>query len=318
MVNGNPSRIDRRKLPGVDREVSILTVSIDPPMAAPASTDARTVQELRNARARGVTTFDVAAARFPARAERLIAAAFPSPDPDVTAIVGRAVDSLAQERDRRGDSARPSDFPGALEESLEQSRRRLAPVPISVLEWSSPPVATPGGTTEEPADFPTGSGSKGAVRALRLSPRAVALPEGDSASGLFSAGFSLLEREVALLFEGANERAGARLIARDPFSDGRLDGSRFEAATALSAPGAGPVELRRLQTEFEPVLALGFLTKDRKRTLAQAALHYVLDRPWVVTTVVPLPAPERFEEILGFGASPSLSEEDRSRLGLVK
>jgi aryl-alcohol dehydrogenase-like predicted oxidoreductase len=84
------------------------------------------------------------------------------------------------------------------------------------------------------------------------------------------------------------------------------------------APEARPADMRRLRREFEPVLRLGFLTEGGRRTLAQAALRFVLRWPWVVTCVIPLPPPERFEEILGFGSAPEISDEELARLGLVK
>lgn len=311
--------IGRRKLPGTERDLSELTVLVDPPMASPPSLDERVVRELRNARRLGVTTFDVADARFPSRAERLIADAFPEPDSGVTVIVGRSVGSLAREKTARGRRPSPPDLEVALEESLDQSRRRLAPVSVSVVEWNPSHEPESEAGTREPG-MPAFSNIGKDVRvALRLSATGVPPPEATGgSSGLFSGGLSLLERDLVARFETSVERTYAHLIARDPFSDGRLDGSRFAAATTLSRPGTGPVELRRLQADFDPVIALGFLTQHRQRTLAQAALRYALDWRWVVTTVIPLPAPERFGEIFGFASSAPFSDEERTRLGLLK
>jgi hypothetical protein len=38
----------------------------------------------------------------------------------------------------------------------------------------------------------------------------------------------------------------------------------------------------------------------------------------VATAVIPLPSPERLEEILGFGGTPPLSDDELARLSLVK
>lgn len=317
-----PSReaptIDRRRVLGTDRFFSAVAVSVDPPVVAPPPADARAVALLRRARELGVTTFDVADARFPGRAERLIAAAFPSPDPEIAVIVGRSIESLARERTPRDGPMPSKGVDAALEESLEQTQRRLAPVPVSVVEWDPGTDESSGDTSDPTALHPAGAGLADLLWAIRLRSPPVAVPKTARSPVLFTGELSLLDRELLPLFDPTSGKPEASVIARNPFSDGRLDGSRFAAAAMLAGPGAGPVDLRQLRAEFDPVLALGFLTKGRQRTLAQAALRFVLRWPWVVTSVIPLPTPERFEEILRFGASPPLSDEELAQLVLVK
>ncbi|MGP8159037.1 MAG: hypothetical protein ACLPWO_05465 [Thermoplasmata archaeon] len=310
--------ISRRPVPGTERFFSAVAVSVDPPAVAPPSADARTVTLLRRARERGVTTFDVATARFPERAERLIAAAFPASDPDLEVIVGRSGDSLARERSARGPSRPIEDLEAALEESLEQSGRRLAPAPVSVVEWTPETGGSPADAHEPTPLPPIPSGRADLLWAVRLLSPPTAPPNTGRSPALFAGELSLLDRELVSGFDPANKKLEASVIARNPFSNGRLDGSRFAAAAMLAGPGAGPIDLRRLRADFEPVLALGFLTKTRRRTLAQAALRFVLGWPWVVTSVIPLPTPERFEEILGFESSPPFSDDERAQLDLVK
>jgi len=310
--------VENRRLPRTERRFSAVSISVDPPAVAPPSADARAAALLRRAREHGVTTFDVADARFPERAERLIATAFPIPDPDLAVIVGRSVESLASERTRQGDSSPPQDLDTALAESLERSRRRLAPVALSVIEWHPGPG---GGAEDAPgsAALPgTTTGPGELVWSVRLPTPVSVLPKFERSPALFTSELSLLDLGLVSVFEPTDDQVEARVVARNPFADGRLDGSRFATTAMLAGPGAGPVDLRRLRAEFDPVLALGFLTKDRRRTLAQAALHFVLRWPWVATAVIPLPSPERFEEILGFGGTPPLSDDELARLSLVK
>ncbi len=310
--------MERRSLPGVAREISSVTIGVDPPLVVPPAADDRTIALLRRSRELGVTTFDVAGARFPQRAERLIARAFPEPDPTVSAIVGRSVESLSRERAQDDSPPASSDREGALAASLEQSRRRLHPVPISVLEWepeNEPPTADAGAGD---AAVTKGEVPNGLLSAVRLSSQITELPKVANAPALYSGALSLLEPDLVTVFEGSDKSRAACLLARDPFGSGRLDGSRFAASAGLSGPETGPVDLRRLHEEFDPVLRLGFLTERRKRTLAQAAVQFVLHWPWVVSVVVPLPTPERIEEILGFGGRPPISPEELSKLGFVK
>ncbi|MCI4340688.1 MAG: hypothetical protein L3J73_05435, partial [Thermoplasmata archaeon] len=70
-------------------------------------------------------------------------------------------------------------------------------------------------------------------------------------------------------------------------------------------------EVRR---EWAPVLALGFLTEGHRRTLAQAAVQYLLGVPGVVGVVVPLTDPAAAVAIGGALSAPPLSDEDRARI----
>lgn len=311
-------QVERRNIPGSRYSVSAITVTVDPPAVAPPSVDARTVALLQRAREWGITTFDVAGARHPERAERLIARAFPSTDPAVGVIVGRSVESLAREAASPESAPITGDLLGRVLRSLESSGKRLAPVPIVVVEWELAADAEGGGASQSgPQPFPDRD-SEGPMWAMRLDSSTVTLPPVPGSAALYAADLSLLDHRAVRLFEDTLGPPDARLLARNPFAGGRLDGTRFAATTAPSGPAAGAVDLRRLHTEFDPVLRLGFLTEDRRRTLAQAALQFVLGWPWVVTAVIPLPEPGRFEELLGWDAVPHLSDEDRRSLGFLK
>jgi len=110
------------------------------------------------------------------------------------------------------------------------------------------------------------------------------------------------------------ERATLGFFARDPLAGGRLDGTRFERTVADRGPAARPPSLRELEREFAPVLSLGFLSEGRGRTLAQAALAFVLYWPWVCSAVVPLPRVERLRELADAMSRPPLAEVEIARL----
>jgi len=311
-------RIEQRPVPDTPTRLSALTITIDPPAVVPPAADARTIALLRKAHALGVTTFDVAEARFPERAERLIAMAFPEPRTGVSVIAGRSFETLARERKPPGEGTDSPDLASAITESLERSLQRLAPVRISIVEWTADAGSaseTSSGDAKLPGMRLPGPAPLWAVR-LPTSP--AVLPTTSPPVGLFSGELSLLRTDLIPRFEGEAEKKRLRLIARDPFSSGRLDGTRFARSGTFGGPGTAPVDLRRLHEEFDPILRLGFLTDRHRRTLAQAALQFVLRMPWVVTAVVPLPDPERFDEVLGFSSCPALTPEDLSRLDLIK
>jgi len=273
---------------------------------------------LRKARDLGVTTFDVADARFPERAERMLATAFPDRDPGLSVIVGRSVEGLTRERTPQGDPTGATDLEDAITRSLERSRQRLEPVRISIVEWTPEDDSTPEPSSVAPA-LPIGMERGADVRwALRLPPSPSDLPSLTPPASLFSGELSLLHPDLIARFERDTLSDQPRLIARDPFSSGRLDGTRFARTGSVNGPGMAPVDVRRLHEEFDPILRLGFLTAGHRRTLAQAALQFVLAQPWVATAVIPLPDPERFDEVLGYGSCPPLSSDDLSQLAHIK
>lgn len=318
MNSSQETVLERRGIPGSSLSLSVVAISVEPPAVAPPSADARALALLRRARSRGVTTFDIARARFTSRAERMIANAFPAPDPEIAVIVGRSMDSLAAERGASGESGPNVSVAEALTASLEESRRRLAPNPVSVVEWDPTPGSGSKGSDLYPA-LPHSEGARPPqLFALRLAPTATSLPPGMSPPALFVGDLSLLEDGAGPLFDSVGPDSPARLIARDPFSQGRLDGTRFAAAATPPGPAVGPVDVRRLHEEFDPVLRLGFLTEHHRRTLAQAALRFTASWPFVATCVIPLPTPERFEEVLNFESTPPLSEEELEHVRRVK
>ena len=310
--------MEQRVVPGSSVRFSALTVTVDPPSVAPPSLDARVVAGLQRCRARGVVTFDVGDARFPERAERLIAAAFPSPGPEVGVIVARSVESLAGERRAGVNPSDPVQLEAAIEESLGGSRRRLGSVPVKVVEWrsSATELSFPEGGRDTPP-IPRLS-DPATILALRLSTGGRPPSGASQPKVLFSGELSLLDHSLESILEQMAARHPIAFLARNPLAEGRLDGTRFSHSTALSGPGDGPIDLRRLRREFDPVVRLGFLTAGHRRTLAQAALRFVLIRPWVVSAVVPLPAPERMDELLGFEASPPLDREELERVYELK
>ncbi len=313
------SPVTRRTLPGRPFTVSAIGFAVDPePVASPHS-DRATISLLQLARRRGVTTFDAAGARFPPRAERLIAAAFPQPDPELTVIAppARAPPDL-RSSDRRAGPAAPAPVAAALRRAGEETRRRLAPQPISVLELAGSTDDPGGGSPAvEALDALTADGTIGAW-AVRVVGESRPLPTEGNNRGtggpLYSVAASLLDRASLAWAAELAARQPVRVFVRDPFADGRLDGRRYSAQLADRTPTGPPVDVRSLVAEFEPVRRLGFLSRRGRRTLAQAAVRFLLDAPGVASVLVPVPTPERLREILGSEGTPPLTEEELARL----
>ena len=297
----------RPPFPGAPFELSALTLTVRA-TGAPGDGEA-TVGLLRRAREAGVTTFDTVDCPDDTLAEAWIARAFPQGDPAIVVLArggaegarptasralarGAPVAAFAEAGRPRGEGGPPHRF------------RHLYEVDTSDPGSSDPP--------SEARGAPTGAGpSEPVVRRCRSLEEVVEASRRPPPR-ILSGSYSLLEQALAAAAERAIGAHGFAWVARDPLAGGRLDGSRF-ASASTGAWAAGPRTLRDLEVDFEAVARLGFLAKPRRRTLAQAALHFVLGQPWIATACLPVPAPERWAEILGFGSSPALDESERLR-----
>ncbi len=306
------SEPSRRTLLGTSRAVSAIGISIDPSTVAGPAAEAALVAQLRTARRHGVTFFDVAAARFPPRAERLVATAFPDPDPEITVLVGDPREDpggrpnrfggggpvrpsgplLRDWRARLGDKVSLVVETGPAEGQVERTAARLAE--LDALEQSG---AIVGWSLSVPED------ETGPFAAL----------EGLNAKQL-SAELSMLDPTRVEEFARRAQRIPTSVFVRDPFAQGRLDGTRFSTELFRTGAPSPPVKVGALRAEFAPVLRLGFLTAGHRRTLAQAAVQYFLSKEWVAVVLVPMPRPERLAEVLAAPGAPPLTEEELARI----
>ena len=136
----------------------------------------------------------------------------------------------------------------------------------------------------------------------------------DLPSPVVSTELSLLDAPLPTpLATSANPRPPG-VIVRDPFAGGRLDGTLLRDTMGERRPGRPPRDVRELREEFAPVLLLGFLTRARTRTLAQAAVRYLLQCPGPLSVLLPPPAPDRWEEVMGVLGTPPLDKEELARL----
>ncbi|MCI4347874.1 MAG: aldo/keto reductase [Thermoplasmata archaeon] len=118
------------------------------------------------------------------------------------------------------------------------------------------------------------------------------------------------------LCEGAHD-AGVGVIALDPFSGGRLDGSFLEGPEGLG-PSLRPESIEELARRLAPVRELGFLTADRHRTLAEAALRGVLDLPGVLSTSVSFRSPGIEATVARLDRVPAFSPSETERLETLR
>ncbi len=310
--------------PTVERAARAGDVRLSPIAVAPRSLGATVPQaiapvaaQLRRCRELGVTTFDLVDAPDPGFAAVCLRRAFPRPDPDLVVLVaGQPARSLAISRAGPPPVSSVGAGPAGSRRPPEETASLLSGF-RRVVEARHDP--------RSPLGFPSFVSD---LLGLRDEPgvadvcvRCATLAEVDQVvshpgAPLASASFSLLEPELLGPRRASWDSGIARCIARDVLAGGRLDGS------AWSGPGgeskglgrAPPTPVRDLSAGYAGVLRLGFLTARRDRTLAQAAVAYVLTKPWVSTACLPLPPPRRLEEILRFREVPPLSPQELGQL----
>jgi len=315
MASNTVPTIERRLVGGRSYGFSALSLDLAPVPVASAHDRGVAVAQLHRARAVGVTTFDLVNARDPPVLERLLSEAFPSDDPGLVTILGvlgSGRGPASRSAPERPPVTRESAF-AALRTSLVESLERLGRNRRVVVDWRPRRGSLP---SEAVVPDLLRLRDEGVILdvAVGIDPSLPGSTAGaEDASGLASVVLSLLDTDA---LGGAKQTVAPPpyWIARDVFAGGRLDGSALQGFAARPGPGAGPHGIRDLQEAFEPVLRFGFLTEKRRRTMAQAALRFVLGWPWVVTASVPMPSPERFEEILGYAASPPLERAELARV----
>jgi hypothetical protein len=106
---------------------------------------------------------------------------------------------------------------------------------------------------------------------------------------------------------GACAEHHVAVVVRDPFAAGRLDGSLIRQGPFEQGPS--PLRIRQLRSQFAPVFGLEFLTRDRQRTLAQAAIQFALTFPAVVTVLVGAGGPREVDDALAAPSRPPLGAE---------
>ena len=136
-----------------------------------------------------------------------------------------------------------------------------------------------------------------------------------SGARVFALEFHLLNAREAAPVARAIAGAGGSIVVLDPHADGRLNGERLETPLAFAgAPPGRPADWPSVLEELAPVTRLGFLTAGRRRTLAQAAIQYVLEEPGVASALVrPFDAP-RLREWREAGHRPPLTAAERDRV----
>ena len=266
----------------------------------------------------GVTFFDTADTYGQGLNEEIVGLALERAGADRDAIelstkFGYAIEA---ERGAHRESERPHDWsPAHARRALEGSLRRLRTDFVDLYQLHNPRMDAI--ESDELFAELEALKAEGKIRhyGVALGPKigwrdegVRALEERDLTS--IQTVYNLLEQEPGAEFLEVAERRGAGVIARVPTSSGLLEG-HLTADTTFEAPDHRRHRPREwLVDGLRKVDQLDFLKRDGRRTLAQAAMAFILAQPAIACIVHTVTTEAELVEWAGAAEVPALSEEE--------
>lgn len=126
--------------------------------------------------------------------------------------------------------------------------------------------------------------------------------------------YNLLEQEPGNAFMEMAAATGAGVMARVPTSSGLLEG-KYTLATTFSGSDHRRHRKREWLVEgLKKVDRLRFLAIEGQRTMAQAALQWILAQPGIACVVPTVTTLAELEEFAGAATAPPLSADDLARV----
>ncbi|MCI4324032.1 MAG: aldo/keto reductase [Thermoplasmata archaeon] len=302
-----------RRIPGISRPISPLTLGFRAPRTAAALDRVRGewTALLSIAQREGVLCWNASSAGdASAVVEELLGGAHGPPSTNVMFSVGVPGEVLRPRTES-------STLVGSLDEWIAGVRKRL--------RGRAPDLAfIPGAefTSEAAAPIVTALESlrdRGALGGwgVRLGPG----PDGaqlaqravDAGTRVLAVPWNLIDPSPGTEVLAVAHASSVAVVATNPFADGLLDGSRLRASPIGGDPAGGPPrpwDARRMRDEFAPVLRVGFLTEGGRRTLPEAALAYARAPPEVVSVEVTPTDPGELAVCVQASRGPEMSADE--------
>ncbi|MGE0135003.1 MAG: aldo/keto reductase [Dehalococcoidia bacterium] len=277
---------------------------------------------LRQAYDRGVTFFDTADTYGNGRGETLLAQAFPARDRD-DIVIGTKFGYDWQARTARrqeGQREAPHRFDVPfLEQALEGSLRRLGTDRIDL--WQLHNVRMEHLYRDDVWTFLDRARREGKVRAVgvALGPAIGWRDEGIHALqelpvDLVHMIYNALELDPGRELIRAAREAGRSLLVRVPHSSGMLEGRYTEDTQFPERDHRSHRPRAWLTNGLRKIEQLDFLTAGGERTLAQAALRFVLHDTAVVSALPNVYDRDQLDEFVAASNCPDLTPDDIARI----
>ncbi|MBV9212392.1 MAG: aldo/keto reductase [Actinobacteria bacterium] len=269
----------------------------------------------------GVTFFDTGDAYGQGANEEIVGRALARVDRDSIQISTKFGYVLDSQRSQQSEGERPQDFsPRHARAALEASLRRLGTDHVDLYQLHNPRMDA----IERDDVFAELESlrDEGSLRhyGVALGPAIGWRDEGLRAletrrvAGLQTV-YNLLEQEPGREFIEAAERAGAGVMARVPTSSGLLE-DKYTPDTTFGSSDHRRHRPREWLTEgLKKVERLRFLVIPGERTMAQAALRFILAQPTMACVIPTVTSMAELEEFAGAADAPELTPEELDRVG---
>jgi aryl-alcohol dehydrogenase-like predicted oxidoreductase len=266
----------------------------------------------------GVTFFDTANTYGQGLNEEIVGAALARAGAPRTSIQISTKFGYVIDRDRTGheESERPQNWsPGHARRSLEASLRRLQTDYVDLFQLHNPRMEAI--QRDDLFAELEALKSEGKIRhyGVALGPKigwrdegVWALEHRDIAS--LQTVYNLLEQEPGWEFLDIAERRGAGVIARVPTSSGLLEGNLTLDTTFEGNDHRRHRPRSWLVEGLAKVSRLEFLQRGGERTLAQAAMQFILAQPAIACVVHTVTTGAELEEWAGSAEVPELDEDE--------
>ncbi len=268
----------------------------------------------------GVTFFDTGDAYGQGRNEKIVGRALASADRDSIQISTKFGYELDSERRQHAEGERPQNWsPEHARAALEASLRRLGTDHVDLYQLHNPRMDAI--RRDDLFAELESLRTEGKLRAygVALGPAIGWRDEGVTAlreRGVHALQtvYNLLEQEPGSDFLAAAEETGAGILARVPTSSGLLE-DKYTPETTFSGNDHRRHRKREWLIEgLQKIERLRFLVLPGERTMAQAALKFVLAQPGMACVIPTVTTMAELEEFAGTAEAPDLTPEELERI----
>ena len=220
---------------------------------------------------------------------------------------------------RRDDTLEQDWTPLALAHAVQQSLSRLRRASLDVFLLMNPPVEElDRWKVWETLDALKRSGK---IRFFGVSvaepPDGVWLLQNNLPIDVLEVGYSLFYQGATTDLLPLARRRRIGILAREPLANGFLSGKYGPNAQFTGGDIRADLPAEYVAAMTETAGRLEFLRRGEARTLAQAALRFVLDDLSVSSVVVGAKTPAQIEENVGAVSVPPIDDEERERIAGV-
>ena len=277
--------------------------------------DAASRAAIQTALEAGVTLFDTADVYGHGHSEALLGevlAEWPGPPPVVVTKGG--INFY-----RRDETLEPDWTPLALAHAVQQSLARLRRETLDVFLLMNPVV-------EDLGKYKVWETLDALRRAGKIQKYGVSVAEPSDGVWLVQnqCPVDILEVGYSLFYQGATvellplaRKRGVGILAREPLANGFLSGKYAPDTVFPEGDIRAALPREYVSAMAETAARLAFLTDGGTRTMAQAALRFVLDDPAVSCVIAGAKTPAQVLENVGAASMPPITVEERERVAGV-